>query len=205
MSGLLGLAATVGIHCGSRFVLLSWNETYQNSWHLNFSTRKILSLLAAPITLPYLIKKFNILKQRNQLLNLQNLLSSLDAYETAIKKNKIFLQETNLLKSSAAVLEKIDKKNDFAQSLVTSMKNVIDLVYTFIKQLETRSIDVKFELFYEPIEDLQDCELLSKTSSEIDLRTIKVSWNVINLFFGLFFVKLLLLLHFILKQISWGI
>lgn len=134
-----------------------------------------MSLLAAPITLPYLIKKFNILKQRNQLLNLQNLLSSLDAYETAIKKNKIFLQETNLLKSSAAVLEKIDKKNDFAQSLVTSMKNVIDLVYTFIKQLETRSIDVKFELFYEPIEDLQDCELLSKTSSEIDLRTIKVS------------------------------
>lgn len=110
---------------------------------------------------------------------MQNILTTLDAYETAIKKNKSFLQETNLLKSAAAVLEKFDKKFDFAQSLVSSIKNVIDLLYKLIRELEGRQIDEKFELFYEPIEDLQDCELFAQSLDQqhIELKTIKVSSN----------------------------
>lgn len=136
-------------------------------------------MLSIPVALPYLIKRFNIHKQRQHLLKLQNILTTLDAYETAIKKNKSFLQETNLLKSAAAVLEKFDKKVDFAQSLVSSIKNVIDLLYTLIRELEGRQIDEKFELFYEPIEDLQDCELFAQSLDQqhIELKTIKVSSN----------------------------
>lgn len=126
-----------------------------------------------------MIKKTNEQSGKNHESKLQEFIFSLDAFETAIKKNKIFLQETNLLKSAAVILEKFDKRNDFTRNLVKSIKNVIGFLYNFVKTLEDLKVDERLGVLYELIEDLNDCELMSNSleNINIELKTIKVSSN----------------------------
>lgn len=145
-----------------------------------FSIPKLLVCsLSVPIILPFVFKRINVLRHKKQESKFQDFISSLDAFEISIKKNKIFLQETNLMKSAAVALEKFDKKNNFIQNLVTSIKNVIDLLYIFVKSLEDLKVDERFEVLYEPIEDLNHCELVTNSleNTNIQLKTVKVSSN----------------------------
>lgn len=105
--------------------------------------------------------------------------TTLDNYESAIKKNKTFLNEAHLLKSSAHILQRYDKDNKIPQNLVQSIKKVIDVLYNFVKFLETFELNDKLSLIYEPFEDLQDCELMTMNlEQEIDIKIIKVSVNI---------------------------
>lgn len=105
---------------------------------------------------------------------------SLDNYEAASKKNRAFLHETQIIKSTADILKRYDKNNSLPKTLVTSIKTVITALYDFVKLLEAFPLNEKLELTYEEIEDLQDCELMRMDlESIIDLKTIKVSFNFI--------------------------
>lgn len=104
-------------------------------------------------------------------------IASLDNYEAASKKNRAFLHETQLIKSTADVLKRYDKNNSLPKTLVTSIKTVITALYDFVKLLEAYPLNEKLELAYEEIEDLQDCELMrTDLESSIDLKNIKVSF-----------------------------
>lgn len=102
----------------------------------------------------------------------------LDNYEAAIKKNKTFLHETQVIKSAASVLKRYDKDNSLTTTLITSIKTVINALYNFVKLLESFPLAEKLRLGYEPFEDLQDCELMTMDlEASVDLKIIKVSFD----------------------------
>lgn len=125
----------------------------------------------------YVQKLINSRKRRSSEAKLAKLISNLDNYESAIKKNKTFLHEVQIIKATANVLKRYDKDNRIPHNLVQSMKNVINALYSFVKDLETYAIAEKLSLVYEPFEDLQDCDLMTVNLEEeiIDLKVIKVS------------------------------
>jgi hypothetical protein len=122
-------------------------------------------------------KKLVNIKQHEVLgSKLTNFTNSLDNFESAVKKNRTFLSEASMIKASAQILQRYDRDNKIPQNLVKSIKTVIDILYTFVKFLETFEISEKLNLIYEPFENLEDCELMTTNfQEEIDLKTIKVS------------------------------
>lgn len=103
---------------------------------------------------------------------------SLDNYEAASKKNRAFLHETQIIKSTADILKRYDKNNSLPATLVASIKTVITTLYNFVKLLESFPITEKLRLAYEPLEDLKDCNLMMRSLEDsIDLKTIKVSFK----------------------------
>lgn len=124
----------------------------------------------------YFQKLVNVNKREAFESKLAKLVISLDNFESAVKKNKTFLQETQVMKSSANLLKRYDKDNMLPSNLIAAIKNVIDTLYTFVKLLESFSVSEKFDCVYEPFENLQDCDLMTMNLEEtIDLKVIKVS------------------------------
>lgn len=124
----------------------------------------------------YIQKLVNVRKREILESTLAKFLNSLDNYESAIKKNKSFLHEAHLTKSSSHILRRYDRDNKIPQNLVQSIKNVINTLYSFVKVLEKFEVSEKLSLIYEPFEDLQDCDLMTMNlEQEIDLKVIKVS------------------------------
>ena len=124
----------------------------------------------------YFQKLVNVNKREAFESKLAKLVISLDNFESAVKKNKTYLQETQVMKSSANLLKRYDKDNMLPSNLIAAIKNVIDTLYTFVKLLESFSVSEKFDCVYEPFENLQDCDLMTMNLEEtIDLKVIKVS------------------------------
>lgn len=127
----------------------------------------------------YIQKLVNIRKREVLEVKLSKFINSLDNYESAIKKNKTFLQEAQIMKSSSNILKRYDKDNKIPNNLVASIKTVINALYSFVKDLETYAVDEKLSLIYEPFEELQDCDLMTmQFEGAIDLKVIKVSFLI---------------------------
>lgn len=93
-----------------------------------------------------------------------------------IKKNKSFLQEAQMIKSLSNILKRYDRNNKMHKILLISIKNVINALYKFVKDLETYTLTEKLEMIYEPLEDIQDCDLMKMNlDDELDLKLVKVS------------------------------
>jgi hypothetical protein len=124
----------------------------------------------------YLQKLVNTRKRKALENKLAQFINSLDNYESAIRKNKTLLQEALVIKSSANVLKRYDKDNKLPKNLIESIRNVINGLFAFIKDLESYKVKEDVELIYEPFENLQDCELMTMNlDGELDLKLIKVS------------------------------
>lgn len=121
------------------------------------------------------------MKRRESLeAKLSKFINSLNNYESAIKKNKTFLQEAQMIKSSTNILKRYDRENKMPHNLLGSIKNVIDALYTFVKDLEMYAITEKLSHYYEPFEDIQDCDLMTMSlNGELDLKIIKVSFIIL--------------------------
>lgn len=127
----------------------------------------------------YVQKLVNVKKRESLEAKLSKFIGSLDNYESAIKKNKTFLHEAQIIKSSFSILKRYDKDNKIPHNLVASIKTVINALYGFVKVLETYEVDEKLSLVYEPFEDLQDCELMTmQLEGAVDLKVIKVSFKI---------------------------
>lgn len=125
----------------------------------------------------YCHKQVSVWKREKLESKLSKFIASLDHYESAIKKNKSFLQESQVIKSNASILKRFDKDNMLPSNLISSIKCVIDALYSFVKLLESYSIADSLSLMYEPFEDLQDCDLMRmelKETDPVDLKLIKV-------------------------------
>lgn len=124
----------------------------------------------------YVHKLVNTMRRKSFESQLTKFINTLDNYESAIKKNKALIHEAQIVKSSARILKRYDKDNRIPQTLVHSIKNVINALYSFVKFLETFAIGEKADHVYEPFEDLQDCELMTmELEQEIETKVIKVS------------------------------
>jgi hypothetical protein len=124
----------------------------------------------------YLQKLVNTRKRKALENKLAQFINSLDNYESAIRKNKTLLQEALVIKSSANVLKRYDKDNKLPKNLIESIRNVINGLFAFIKDLESYKVKEDVELIYEPFENLQDCELMTMNlDGELDFKLIKVS------------------------------
>lgn len=127
----------------------------------------------------YIQKLVNVKDRKSMVGKLAKFISSLDSYESAVKKNKTFLHEAQIIKSTANVLKRYDKDNRIPHRLIESMKRVINALYGFVKDLEGVEIAEKLEVLYEPFEDLQDCELMSvDLEFEVDVKVVKVSFII---------------------------
>jgi hypothetical protein len=151
---------------------------------MSFSFRYLIPSVSGVMPIFYLKKLVNTKRRETLESKLAKFTNCLDNYESAIKKNKTFLHEAHLTKSSALILRRYDRDNKIPPNLVQSVKNVINALYSFVKVLETFEISEKLSLIYEPFEDLQDCDLMTMSlEDEIDLKVIKVSllslllWN----------------------------
>jgi hypothetical protein len=128
----------------------------------------------------YLQKLVNIRKREALEKELTKFIDSLDNYESAIKKNKTFLQEALVIKSSANVLKRYDKDNKIPKNLLESIRSVINGLFALIKDLECYKLKEHLELVYEPFENLNDCELMTMNlDDELDLKLIKVSLSLL--------------------------
>lgn len=143
----------------------------------NFSFRYIIPSVSSVVPIFYIQKLINTRKRVAFELKLAKLIGTLDNYESAVKKNKTFLHEAQIIKAAANILKRYDKDNRIPHNLVQSIKNVINALYSFVKDLETYAIAEKLSLVYEPFEDLQDCDLMTVNLEEenIDFKVIKVS------------------------------
>lgn len=101
-------------------------------------------------------------------------IDALNSYELAIKKNRALLHEAQVVKSSANILKRYDKDNKLPEDVVQSIKNVINALYGFIKHLETVDVCDMAKMIYEPMEDIQNCELMT-VEKDIDNKIITVS------------------------------
>lgn len=130
------------------------------------------------MTISYSQKLVNIKKHENLQSKLALFTTSIDSFEFAIKKNRTFLSEAQHSKSSAHILKRYDRDNKIPQSLVRSIKKVIETLYTFVKSLEMFEVSDKLNQVYEPFENLQDCDLMTMDleEQEVDSKTIKVSF-----------------------------
>lgn len=124
----------------------------------------------------YVQKLVNTNRRKAVEAKLSKFSTALDNYESAIKKNKTFLQEAQVIKSFGSILKRYDKDNKIPINLIESIRNVINALYRLVKLLETFAISDKLSLVYEPFEDLEQCELMtSSVEAELDMKAIKVS------------------------------
>jgi hypothetical protein len=127
-------------------------------------------------SIPYILKIISTHRKSKYETKLKRFINTLDNFESAVKKNRIFLQETLFSKTSSITLKKYDKENKIVSNLVKGIKNVIDGIYKFLKFMEMFKIPEQIEVLYEPIEELKDCELMTRSLEEnVDLKTIKVN------------------------------
>lgn len=141
-----------------------------------FSFRYLIPTVSGVMPIIYIKKLVNVRKREILESKLGSFTNSLDNYESAIKKNKTFLHEAQLIKSSAHILRRYDRDNKIPQNLVHSIKNVIVVLFNFVKFLEDFEISEKLKLIYEPFENLHDCDLMTMNlDQEIELKVIKVS------------------------------
>lgn len=168
--------------------LFIWSKSKENFYSLNrlkinnillYSFRYVIPSVSSVMPILLIQKLVNSKKRESLEVKLSKFINSLDNFESAIKKNKTFLHEAQIIKSSSNILKRYDKENKIPNNLVLSIKTVINALYDFVKDLETYSVDEKLSLIYEPFEDLQDCELMTmQLEGVIDLKIIKVSFII---------------------------
>lgn len=153
-------------------------------FHVRFSFRFLVPTVTGVMPILYIQKLVKAHQRQLIESKLSQFIAALDNYETASKKNRAFLHETQVIKSNATILKRYDKNNSLPTTLVTSIKTVITALYGFVKLLESFPLTEKLRLAYEAIEDLQDCELMRmELESNVDLKTIKVSFKFFFIYF----------------------
>lgn len=132
--------------------------------------------LGGVIPVLYVQKLVNTQSRKSLEAKLSKFIHELDNFESMIKKNKSFLLEAQMIKSLSNILKRYDRNNKMHKILLISIKNVINALYKFVKDLETYTLTEKLEMIYEPLEDIQDCDLMKMNlDDELDLKLVKVS------------------------------
>lgn len=153
------------------------------SFPVFLSFRYIIPSVFGVMPILYIRKLANTRKRQSYEAKLSKFISALDNYESAIKKNKTFLQEAQVVKSFGEILKRFDKEHKIPRNLIDSIKNVIAVLYKLLKHLETCFILEQHAVVYEPMDDLEDCDLMqAEVKPEQCVNTIKVS--LMNIFIG---------------------
>ncbi|XP_055525704.1 uncharacterized protein LOC129718691 [Wyeomyia smithii] len=104
------------------------------------------------------------------------LIESLNNFEAAIRKNILFLHESQYINTPQVAEDKV-----YAGEVFRCLKEIIKSIHTALKALENCwQLDDKFSHLYVPMEELEDCDLFDANTdmSQLNLRTIKDIYNV---------------------------
>uniref|UniRef100_A0A336KFX7 CSON010353 protein n=1 Tax=Culicoides sonorensis TaxID=179676 RepID=A0A336KFX7_CULSO len=135
----------------------------------------VLPVLSSIYSGIYLGKVFRTHRINRNRAFLQNLLKSIENFENIIKKHILFFNELQRFKTKTHV----SNDGDFVSTCIQCLKDVILVIYDGIKELESEyQISKKYELVYEPIEDLCQTEYFIKSLDEFSSKNIKEFLNL---------------------------
>ncbi|XP_053681900.1 uncharacterized protein LOC128732631 [Sabethes cyaneus] len=130
----------------------------------------------------YFYKWFNLYNYNRQHRILAELIQSFELFEAAVRKNILFLHESQYIRTVRASLEKTGTGEDvYIGELFHCLVETIRSIHSALKTLELQfRLDDKWSHLYTPMEELNDCDLLQANNStnEINLRIIKDIYNV---------------------------
>lgn len=145
------------------------------------SFRYLIPSVTGIVPIMYMQKLINVRKRELLEADLKEFLKSLDHYETGVRKNLSFLHEAHHMKVSSTLLKRYDKHNKIPLGLAESIKRAINVFYKFVKDLEESYVVMeKLNLLYEPFENIEDCQLMTVELQEVDNKTIKVSFVLVQ-------------------------
>ncbi|XP_063708544.1 uncharacterized protein LOC134837136 [Culicoides brevitarsis] len=135
----------------------------------------ILPVVSTSYAAMYLGKAFRSFRINRNKEYLRVLLRSIEGFENIIKKHIIFFNELQQFKTNSHV----PSDGDFVSTCIQCLKDVILVVYDGIKELETEyTISHKYQLVYEPIEELCQTEYFTKDPEEFTSKNIKEFLNL---------------------------
>ncbi|XP_029710010.2 uncharacterized protein LOC115255932 [Aedes albopictus] len=139
------------------------------------------------------LNKYRYQRQRKQL---AHFVDSLEQFEMAVKKNLLFLNESQHLRGVQDSLDKSGFEMDsFVGNCASCCIETVKLIHSAVKRLERECpLTERWNSLYAPIESLEDCELFSEGAVENarSSRAIKDYYNVFAYMQSQFLTRLVL-------------
>ena len=100
---------------------------------------------------------------------MKDFIKSLDDFEFSVKKATNYINDAQYIKAQADNLKRVNKSRNITIDLLYLTKRVVRALYCFLKYLEYfHKIDEKYHYFYEDIDDIDNCKLLTTNFEEIE-------------------------------------
>ncbi|XP_058443209.1 uncharacterized protein LOC131425383 isoform X2 [Malaya genurostris] len=145
-------------------------------WSLSFLTTSTIYGLG------FFLKWMKQVCFSRRLKQISTLIRSLEQFEAAVKKNVLFLNECNHVRSAQLALDKLGSgMANFATNCFRCIVEVIKIIHASIKMLELDfPLDERWDSLYMPMEELEGCEtfLTDAAIAPIELKVIKDVYNI---------------------------
>lgn len=148
----------------------------------------ILPTIGTGYALLSTVKVFNYTCNKIDENRLKSLVESIDRFDSCCRRILLFLNDSQHFRAIPQQMNGGSEK-EMVQNVIQSILDVIKYIWNGIKTME-RDSEMPSDFFYEPMEDLEDCEFLKKT--DFDNKDVKVS---AFLFMFLFFLGFYLVFH----------
>ena len=114
---------------------------------------------------------------------MKDFIKSLDDFEFSVKKATNYINDAQYIKAQADNLKRVNKSRNITIDLLYLTKRVVRALYCFLKYLEYfHKIDEKYHYFYEDIDDIDNCKLLTTNFEEIENDPQTLLKSMFNLF-----------------------
>ncbi|XP_070503541.1 uncharacterized protein dind [Chironomus tepperi] len=148
------------------FTFLSTSGVVLSSYgifhYLNNNIRYLIPCLTGAIPIIYLNKQMNINQRIFYETQMKDFIKSLDDFEFSVKKATNYINDANYIKAQADNLKRVNKDRNISIDILNLTKRVVRALYCFLKYLEyCFKIDEKYSYFYQDIDDVDNCKLLT--------------------------------------------
>ncbi|XP_058824865.1 uncharacterized protein LOC131685275 [Topomyia yanbarensis] len=124
-------------------------------------------------------KQFHFKRREKQVVTF---IQTLDQFEAAVRKNILFLNECNHVRSAQNAMDNLcSGANNFAANCARCLVETIKIIHGSVKALELEfTLDERWDSLYQPMEDLEDCDLFSTDTAmgQIELKLLKDFYNI---------------------------
>ncbi|CAG9808018.1 unnamed protein product [Chironomus riparius] len=169
------------------FTFLSTSSAVLSSYgifhYLNNNIRYLIPCLTGAIPIIYLHKQMNIKQRIFYETQMKDFIKSLDDFEFSVKKATNYINDAQFLKAQADNLKRVNKSLNITIDILNLTKRVVRALYCFLKYLEyCYKIDDKYHYFYQDIDDVDNCKLLTTDFEEEENDPHTLLKNMFGLF-----------------------
>jgi hypothetical protein len=127
-------------------------SSYATFAYFQNNLRYSIPCITSVIPIMYINKQINIRRCKTTENILNELIKTLDEFETGVRKTLSFLNDALVMESHARILQRYDRKNQIPFHLVDTIKRVIRAIYCFTKYMEYYyKLDAKWKYLYQVI------------------------------------------------------